>query len=99
MCYISIALGSSHAYDHDPAAEDLRLALLPPERAGTTAHSFILEAIAERRIRQNAARTHDIADKRYAALWLPSRQFPGRKPILKIESREKPSRPVAKPAR
>jgi predicted transcriptional regulator len=63
------------------------------ERAGTTAHGFILEAIAEKADQaERRADFHDVAQKRYADLVASGKMIPWKKcaAISKIESRGKP---------
>ena len=74
------------------------------ERAGTTSHGFILEAIAEKADQaERRADFHDVADKRYAALLASGKTIPWEKMRRYLEDRiaGKPvARPVAKkPAR
>ena len=46
------------------------------ERAGTTAHSFILEAIAEKADQaERRADFHDVAEKRHADLVAPGKKL------------------------
>lgn len=69
------------------------------ERAGTTAHNFILEAIAEK-AEQEERRTqfHESADRRYAAIvatgktipWTEMRQYLERRVTGKKAPRPKP---------
>ena len=58
------------------------------ERAGTTAHSFILEAIAEKAEQaERRAEFHDFADKRYANLLASGKTIPWAKMRGYLESR------------
>ncbi len=70
------------------------------ERAGTTAHSFILEAIAEKAQQvERRADFHAVADKRYSKLVTSGETIPWEKMRSYLESRiaEKPgARPSAK---
>jgi len=70
------------------------------ERAGTTAHSFILEAIAEK-INQETLRNdfHDLADARYAAIVSTGKTIPWNQMRHYLEERmagKKSIRPTAK---
>jgi uncharacterized protein (DUF1778 family) len=70
------------------------------EKAGTTAHSFILEAIAEKAEQaERRADFHAVADKRYARLVASGKTIPWEKMRSYLESRiaKKPiTRPSAK---
>ncbi len=70
------------------------------ERAGTTAHSFILEAIAEKADQaERRADFHDVAGKRYAELIASGRTIPWEKMRSYLEDRiagKSVARPVAK---
>jgi predicted transcriptional regulator len=70
------------------------------ERAGTTAHSFILEAISEK-IDQDERRNdfQDLAEKRYAAIVATGKTIPWDQMRRYLEDRvagKKVSRPVAR---
>ncbi len=69
------------------------------ERAGTTAHSFILEAIVEKADRRRPRRFHDVAEKRYAELLASGKTIPWKKMRSYLEDRiagKRVARPVAK---
>jgi predicted transcriptional regulator len=70
------------------------------ERAGTTAHSFILEAIAEKADQaERHADFHDVAEKRYAEVIASGRTIPWEKMRSYLEDRiagKSVARPVAK---
>jgi predicted transcriptional regulator len=58
------------------------------ERAGTTAHSFILEAIAEKAdLTERRAEFHDVAEKRYANLLASGKAIPWAKMRRYLENR------------
>jgi predicted transcriptional regulator len=58
------------------------------ERAGTTAHSFILEAIAEKADQaERRADFHDVAEKRYAELLASGKTIPWVKMRSYLEDR------------
>jgi predicted transcriptional regulator len=58
------------------------------ERAGTTAHSFILEAIAEKADQaERRADFHDVAERRYADLLTSGKTIPWEKMRGYLESR------------
>jgi predicted transcriptional regulator len=70
------------------------------ERAGTTAHSFILEAIAEK-IDQDERRSdfQDLAEKRYTTIVATGKTIPWNEMRRYLEDRvagKKVSRPVAR---
>jgi predicted transcriptional regulator len=70
------------------------------ERAGTTAHSFILEAIAEK-IDQDERRSdfHDLAEMRYATIVASGKTIPWDQMRRYLEDRvagKKVARPVAR---
>jgi len=70
------------------------------ERAGTTAHNFILEAIAEK-IDQDEQRNafHDLAEKRYATIVSTGKTIPWDQMRRYLEDRvagKKVSRPLVK---
>ena len=68
------------------------------ERAGTTAHSFILEAIAEKADQAEIrADFQDVAEKRYADLVASGRTIPWEKMRRYLEARMA-GKPVARPA-
>lgn len=74
------------------------------ERAGTTAHGFILEAIAEKADRtERSADFHDTAKKRYAKIVASGKTIPWQKTRGYLEARvagKTAARPAArKPAR
>jgi uncharacterized protein (DUF1778 family) len=70
------------------------------ERAGTTAHSFILEAIAEKAEQaERRADFHEVAERRYADLLASGKTIPWRKMRKFLENRisgKTAARPVAK---
>ena len=70
------------------------------ERAGTTAHSFILEAIAEKADQaERRADFHELAEKRYATLVASGKTIPWRKLRRTLEKRitgKTGTRPTAK---
>jgi len=70
------------------------------ERAGTTAHSFILEAIAEKVDQaERRADFHDVAENRYAELIASGRTIPWEKMRSYLEDRiagKSVARPVAR---
>ena len=58
------------------------------ERAGTTAHSFILEAIAEKADQAECrAEFHDVADEHYASLVVSGKTIPWEKMRSYLEKR------------
>ena len=74
------------------------------KRAGTTTHSFILEAIAEKTDEVERRQDfHDVAEKRYADIVASGKTIPWSEMRSYLESRlagKKPRRPTArKPAR
>lgn len=74
------------------------------ERAGTTPHGFILEAIAEKAEQaERRADFHDVAEKRYAALLASGKTIPWEKMRGYLEARaagKRAARPKArKPSR
>ena len=70
------------------------------KRAGTTSHSFILEAIAEKADQaERRADFHDMAEKRYATLLASGKTIPWEKVRSYLEDRiagKAVARPVAK---
>ena len=70
------------------------------KRAGTTSHSFILEAIAEKADEaERRADFHEVADKRYASLVASGKTLPWEKMRSYLEKRiagKTGARPVAK---
>lgn len=72
------------------------------QRAGTTAHSFIIEAIAEKAEQdERRADFHDVAERRYAAIvasgktiaWNDMRRYledwlAGKKPVTRLRARK-----------
>jgi len=70
------------------------------ERDGTTAHSFILEAIAEKADHaERRADFHDVAEKRYADLLASGKTIPWEQMRKYLEdriTRKTVARPVAK---
>lgn len=70
------------------------------ERAGTTAHSFILEAIAEKADQaERRADFHDVAERRYADLLASGETIPWEKMRKYLENRitrKSAARPVAR---
>ena len=68
------------------------------ERAGTTAHGFILEAIAEKTDREaQSADFLDTAEKRYANVVASGKTIPWSKMRVYLESRAA-GKPAARPA-
>lgn len=68
------------------------------ERAGTTAHGFILEAIAEKAEQaERRADFHAIADQRYAKLVASGKTIPWEKMRSYLESRIA-NKPATRPA-
>ena len=69
-------------------------------RAGTTAHGFILEAIAEKADREErSAGFHDAAEKRYAGIVASGKTIPWKKMRAYLEDRlagRKAARPAAR---
>ena len=81
--------------------EDLKARVVAAaERAGTTAHSFILEAIAEKADQaERRAVFHDVSEKRYANLVASGKTIPWEKMRSYLEDRmagQTVARPVAK---
>ena len=81
--------------------EDLKVRVAAAaERAGTSAHSFILEAIAEKADQaERRADFHDVAEKRYADLVASGKTIPWEKMRSYLEDRivgKTVARPVAK---
>ena len=70
------------------------------KRAGTTAHSFILEAIAEKADEEERRSDfHDVADKRYSRIAASGKTIPWSEMRTYLEKRiagKKARRPVAK---
>ena len=70
------------------------------KRAGTTAHGFILQAIAEKADEQERRSDfHDVADKRYSRIAASGKTIPWREMRTYLENRiagKKARRPVAK---
>lgn len=70
------------------------------KRAGTTAHGFILQAIAEKADEEERRSDfHDVADKRYARIAASGKTIPWSKMRTYLENRiagKKVRRPVAK---
>jgi predicted transcriptional regulator len=70
------------------------------KRAGTTAHSFILEAIAERADEEERRSDfHDVAEKRYSRIAASGKTIPWSEMRAYLENRiagKKARRPVAK---
>jgi predicted transcriptional regulator len=70
------------------------------KRAGTTAHSFILEAIAEKADEQERRSDfHDVADKRYSRIAASGKTIPWSEMRTYLENRiagKKARRPAAK---
>ena len=81
--------------------EELRARIaLAAERAGTTAHGFILEAIAEKAAQEEArADFHDTADQRYATIVASGKAIPWADMQRYLDNRisgKKAPKPVAK---
>lgn len=70
------------------------------KRAGTTAHSFILEAIAEKTDEEERRSAfHDVAEKRYSQIATSGKTIPWSEMRTYLENRiagKKTRRPVAK---
>lgn len=67
------------------------------ERAGTTAHGFILEAIAEKTVREaESTEFLDTAEKRYASIVASGKTIPWNKMRGYLEDRVA-GKPVARP--
>jgi predicted transcriptional regulator len=70
------------------------------KRAGTTAHSFILEAIAEKAAEQERRSDfHDVAEKRYSEIAASGKTIPWSEMRSYLENRiagKKARRPLAK---
>jgi len=70
------------------------------KRAGTTAHSFILEAIAEKADQEERrAEFHEVAERRYAEIAASGKTIPWTEMRRYLEDRltgKKPKRPVAR---
>jgi predicted transcriptional regulator len=70
------------------------------KKAGTTAHSFILEAIAEKADEQERRSDfHDLAEKRYSQIAASGKAIPWSEMRTYLEHRvagRKPRRPLAK---
>ncbi len=70
------------------------------KKAGTTAHSFILEAIAEKADEaERRSDFHDVAEKRYSQIAASGKTIPWSEMRLYLEDRvagKKARRPVAK---
>lgn len=70
------------------------------KRAGTTAHSFILEAIAEKTDEEERrSEFHDVAEKRYSRIAASGKTIPWGEMRTYLENRiagKKARRPVAK---
>ena len=70
------------------------------ERAGTTAHSFILEAIAEKAEQEERrAEFHDTAERRYAGIVASGKAVPWKEMRRYLERRTAGSRPARPKAR
>ncbi len=82
-----------------PAELKARIAAVA-ERTGTTAHSFILEAIAEKAaLEERRADFNDVADKRYARFAASGKSIPWHEMKRYLEGRaagKTPKRPVAR---
>ena len=81
--------------------EDLKARVaVAAERAGTTAHGFILEAIAEKAEQaERRADFHEVAEKRYANLVTSGKTIPWEKMRNYLENRiagKTGARPMAK---
>lgn len=70
------------------------------ERTGTTAHGFILEAIAEKAaLEERRADFNDVADKRYSRFTVSGKSIPWHEMKHYLEGRAKgktPKRPAAR---
>jgi predicted transcriptional regulator len=82
-----------------PEALKARVAAVA-KRAGTTAHSFILEAIAEKADEEERrADLHEVAEKRYAKIVASGRTIPWNEMRAYLEARlagKKPQRPTVR---
>ena len=68
------------------------------ERAGTTAHGFILQAIAEKTVREaQSTEFLDTAEKRYAGIVASGKTIPWNKMRAYLEDRVA-GKPVSRPA-
>jgi predicted transcriptional regulator len=81
--------------------EDLKARIAAAaERAGTTTHALILEAIAERADEaERRSAFHELAEKRYAAIAATGRAIPWSEMRAYLEGRvagKRPRRPVAR---
>lgn len=102
LCYISaLHWGPNMSTTTIRLPEDLKARVAAAaERAGTTAHGFILEAIAEKADQaEHRADFHDVAEKRYADLVASGKTIPWKKMRSYLEDRiagKTLARPVAK---
>lgn len=70
------------------------------ERAGTTSHSFILEAIAEKtELAERRADFHEVAESRYAKLVASGKTIPWAKMRRFLEEQTKPKKMAKKRSR
>jgi predicted transcriptional regulator len=102
LCYISILRwNATMSTTTIRLPDDLKARVAAAaERAGMTAHSFILEAIAEKADQaERRADFHDVAEKRYADLLASGKTIPWAKMRRYLESRiagKTVARPMAK---
>ena len=102
MCYIStLRWESSVSTTTIRLPEDLKARVAAAaERAGTTAHSFVLDAIAEKADQaERRAEFHDVAEERYADLLASGKSIPWETMRSYLEDRiagKTVARPVAK---
>jgi predicted DNA-binding protein len=90
LCYTSILRWNPHVSTTTiRLPEDLKARVAAAaERAGTTAHSFILEAIAEKADQaERRGDFHDVAEKRYADLIASGKTIPWQKMRSYLEDR------------
>lgn len=70
------------------------------ERAGTTSHSFIIEAIAEKAdLAEHRADFHDVAEKRYAKLVASGKTIPWEKMRRFLEEKTRKKKMAKKRSR
>jgi predicted DNA-binding protein len=89
VLHFNFALGSNMSTTTIRLPEDLKARVAAAaKRAGTTAHSFILEAIAEKADQaERRADFHDVAEKRYADLLASGKTIPWKKMRGYLEDR------------
>jgi predicted transcriptional regulator len=102
MCYIeSLTLESTMSTTTIRLPKDLKERIAAAaERAGTTAHSFILEAIAEKADQEERRGDfNDVAEKRYARIIASGKTIPWHEMRSYLENRlagKKVTRPAAR---